>query len=292
MRRRSFLVLILQGAFASSGVNAYMAMWFQYQGFTDIGASTLISIMPLGCIFGALAAGYISDYAAQLYPDHGRIFFGMVVMLLQLVIMLLMFIPGLTARASDTNFNRFLLLMFLYGAVSVMAYTGAIRPLFTEIVPSRLVGQVIALGAAIDGSIASFAGSALVGVITQRVFGYRSTTLTVEEMPEEMRRRNSMALAQAIACVSLFSALATVMAFVLLHCTYASDRAASRLEDLQAFSKTPPSPDAIAEGEQEDGEAEAQETTSSKTEAKPKKKSESSKLQGSAGSSTASYGSV
>mmetsp|Transcript_3565 Transcript_3565/g.8929 ORF Transcript_3565/g.8929 Transcript_3565/m.8929 type:complete len:551 (+) Transcript_3565:187-1839(+) len=234
LRRRSFLVLILQGAFASTGIKAmtYMSMWFQYQGFGDVSASTLVCSMPLGCIFGALAAGYISDELAKLYPDHGRISFGMVVMVLQLVVLVLMFIPGMNAAATDANFRRFLVLMFLYGAVSVMAYTGAIRPLFTEIVPTRLVGQVIAFGAAIDGAIASIGGNALVGYITQSVFGYQSTRLTIAEMPEDLRVQNATALAQAIACVSLITSLATVVAFVLLHCTFVYDKAASIREDL------------------------------------------------------------
>mmetsp|Transcript_36404 Transcript_36404/g.66684 ORF Transcript_36404/g.66684 Transcript_36404/m.66684 type:complete len:549 (-) Transcript_36404:39-1685(-) len=255
LRRRSFLVLILQGAFASTGIKAmtYMSMWFQYQGFADVPASTLICSMPLGCIFGALAAGYISDELAKLYPDHGRISFGMVVMVLQLVVLVLMFIPGMNATATDANFRRFLVLMFLYGAVSVMAYTGAIRPLFTEIVPIRLVGQVIAFGAAIDGAIASVGGNALVGYITQHLFGYQPTSLTIAEMPEELREQNATALAQAISCVSLIAALVTVMAFVLLHCTFVDDRAASRREDLLADAAVKEG--SIPEAEHEDDAA-------------------------------------
>eukprot|EP00401_Gymnodinium_catenatum_P061948 CAMPEP_0117465734 /NCGR_PEP_ID=MMETSP0784-20121206/4779_1 /TAXON_ID=39447 /ORGANISM="" /LENGTH=649 /DNA_ID=CAMNT_0005259653 /DNA_START=90 /DNA_END=2036 /DNA_ORIENTATION=+ len=226
MRRGSFLALILQGAFASTCVRAmhYQVMWYQYVGFSDVVASAISSASPFGCIAGALSSGYVADILAIRYPNHGRIAFGQVTDLLKLLVLMVIFVACDSPEANAPGTAvKMVALSFFFGFFSIMSYAAVVKPLFVEIVPARMVAQVVGLAAAIDGAFASFGGGPLVGLITERVFHYRKTKLKVGEMPEELRAANAVALGRAIAVVAISSTMMVVALFGLLHFTYPHD---------------------------------------------------------------------
>mmetsp|Transcript_97101 Transcript_97101/g.274477 ORF Transcript_97101/g.274477 Transcript_97101/m.274477 type:complete len:523 (+) Transcript_97101:135-1703(+) len=229
-RRRSFVVLVLQGAFASTTVKAltYQVMWFQYLGFGDVRASTITSAVPLGSMFGALLSGHISDALAVRFPNHGRIFFAQAADLVKLVIYATTFhVCAAPDPNSSYTFALVFGLSFLSGVFCIMAYAGVVKPLFAEIVPEFVIAQVIAMAAAIDGAFSAVAGLPLVGYITEHVFGYEHTSLMIADMPTKLRVANAAALGKAITVVSVGSTLLTVCAFGFLHWTYPADRDAS-----------------------------------------------------------------
>jgi len=236
LRRRSFWVLILQGAFASTTVKAmtYQTMWYQYLGFSDVKSSTIASAVPLGCMFGALFSGYASDRIACVYPRHGRIFFGQLADLIKLLVLLYCFVlAGDPSPDEPGIFLERICVSFLFGFFSIMTYTAVVKPLFAEIVPVHMIAQVIAVAAALDGTLASIASTPVVGWITQHVFHYQSTTASISAMPESMRQNNAEALGHSIAAVSLVSTFLTIVSFALLHLTYPQDRRSSQLEDAE-----------------------------------------------------------
>lgn len=216
LRRPSFWVLLLQGAFASTTVKAmqYQTMWFQYMGFTDLMASAITSASPLGCMTGAIVSGYFSDWIAKLYPSHGRIFFAQFADMSKLFILFYTFVicasPG---PDPSEEFGQRTFLSFMFGFTSIMTYASVIKPLFAEIVPMQMIAQTIAVAAAFDGAFSSIASTPVVGFITERIFHYQSTTLPINMMPDHMRTQNANALGSSIAAVTLLSAALQILSF-------------------------------------------------------------------------------
>mmetsp|Transcript_106770 Transcript_106770/g.284076 ORF Transcript_106770/g.284076 Transcript_106770/m.284076 type:complete len:530 (-) Transcript_106770:34-1623(-) len=242
VQRRSFLVLLMQGACASTTLKAmqYQVMWYQYLGFSDLVASAITSAAPLGCIGGAIASGYLSDWLATRYPNHGRILMGQAADLAKLLVLFLMFIVCGSLHGLNVGCVTLMtILSFSFGFVSIMAYAGVVKPLFAEIVPPQLIGQVIGFAAAVDGATSSFASTPVVGFITEHVFHYKETKLAVEDMDDAVRAANAAALGSAIAAVTMTSTLLTVLSLGLLHITYPKERMAS-VGELDGQPSVPP----------------------------------------------------
>jgi len=238
LRRSSFWVLIVQGAFASTTVKAmqYQIMWYQYLGFSDLEASSITCAAPLGSVLGSIVSGFISDWVASRYPRHGRITFGQLTDSVKTLVLFYTFVLGETPRPDIPNIllTR-TLLSFLFGFFSIMAYAAVVKPLFAEIVPAQMIAQVIALAAAIDGGFASIASTPVVGFITQRFFHYRSTTLPIKDMPVELRVGNAQALGLSIAWVTLVSSVSALCVFSFLHLSYPKDLRISRRVEADAL---------------------------------------------------------
>ncbi|CAE7203688.1 unnamed protein product [Symbiodinium necroappetens] len=253
LRRSSFWVLILQGAFASTTVKAmqYQIMWYQYLGFSDLVASSIACAAPFGSIFGSIAAGFISDWMAKHYPRHGRITYGQLMDFVKTVVLLYTFVLSDTPRPDTPNiFVTRSVLSFFFGFFSIMAYSAVVKPLFAEIVPAQMVAQVIALAAAIDGGFASIASTPVVGFITQHFFHYKSNTLPIKDMPADLRRGNAQALGQSIAWVTLTGSVVALVIFSFLHLTYPKDLRVSRrveADSLPAVEDGDSSSDAVDE---------------------------------------------
>ncbi|CAE8662173.1 unnamed protein product, partial [Polarella glacialis] len=225
--RRSFFVLILQGAFASTTIKAlaYMTMWYQYLGFSDTSAAMVTSAIPLGYICGAIASGYASDSLATHYPMHGRICFGQLANFMNIAVLALMFkVCNAPNPEEPGDFSKSCSLSFLFGFVSVMTYSAVVKPMFADIVPSNMIATVVGAAAAIDGAFASFASAPVVAYITENVFRYKQSTLAIADMPEWLRLNNASALGRGIACVMITSSVLTFLSFGFLHLTYPEDR--------------------------------------------------------------------
>jgi len=237
LRRRSFLVLIFQGAFACTTVKAmqYQVMWFQYLGFSDLTASAITSAAPLGCLGGAIVSGYLSDWLATRHPKHGRILMGQAADTVKLLILFLIFVVCGSLDVNDSGSATIMtVLSLLFGFVSIMAYAGVVKPLFVEIVPPQLIAQVVGFAAAVDGAFSSLASTPVVGFITEHVFHYKKTTLPIADMSSSVRQANASALGHAIAAVSISTTALTVLSFGLLHLTYPKERDASSLDTPEA----------------------------------------------------------
>lgn len=230
-RTRSFILVILQGIFASTARSAmtYLVMLFQYMQYSDFRASTLAGMGDVGQAVGALVAGTLSDSIARKSPLHGRVLLGQAGSL-GCICMLTTIVGTIHGGGllDNKHFSFLASSMFSLGILSVTAYVGSIKPILVEIVPLRLSGSILAYAAAIDGAVAAFIGAPLVGAVSENVFGYVSTDDTISEMPDAVRETNMLALAKAFIAVFGFSTVMSFVIFSLLHATFPGDR---RLEE-------------------------------------------------------------
>lgn len=187
----------------------------------------LVSCGLFGTLIGCFMGGYLADLFAVISPDHGRIYIGQLGGVLMLGFWLgLMWVPR------ETDYGVWLgAMFFMFGFVKNWEYVGAIRPILVEVAPSHRRGIVIAYAACFDGMVSATLGGPLVGLLAEKVYGYERTTLEVAEMPDDQRTGNLEALTQAIASVTVVCIVGNLLAFSILHRTYARDRALAKLHD-------------------------------------------------------------
>lgn len=229
MEMPTFRVVLLQGAFVSTALesHAFLIIWVQYIGYANWMAGLLVSCGLLGTLLGCFLGGYLADTVATISPDHGRIYIGQLGGVLMLIFWLgLMWVPR------DTEFGVWLgVMFFMFGFVKNWEYVGAIRPILVEVAPSHRRAIVIAYAACFDGVVSAMLGGPLIGMLAEKVYGYERTILEVDAMPEEQRVGNLDALTQAIATVTVVCIVGNLLAFSILHRTYAPDRDLAKRHD-------------------------------------------------------------
>lgn len=240
MARRSFVLLLCQGAFASTAHygGSFLIEIFQYAGFEDFQASTFVGWMSLGNILGALGTGVWADECAKKNPANGRILYGVVGNCCIIAILLGIAISGFENILNVRHAQELGAICFIFGVFQLFAYVGAVKPILSEITPRRLAGQTLAYAAGIDGAIASIAGAPVIATISQDVFQYQPTEKKIAEMSRDLRRNNLFALSNAYFCVTLVSLSAATILFALLSSTYQHDKEASAKENGQDEQKT------------------------------------------------------
>jgi len=229
MEMPTFRVVLLQGAFVSTALeaHAFLVIWVQYIGYKNWVAGLLVSCGLLGTLIGCFLGGSLADKMAAYSPDHGRIYVGQLGGLLMLT-----FWIGLMLIPRDTEYGVWLGgMFFMFGLVKNWEYVGAIRPILVEVAPSRRRATVIAYAACFDGIVSALLGGPLVGLLAETAFGYERTSKEMDVMPEEQRVGNLEALTQALATVTVVCIIGNLLAFSILHRTYAPDRALAKLHD-------------------------------------------------------------
>lgn len=233
LSRRSFLLLLCQGAFASTAhsCGSFLIEIFQYAGFEDFEASTLVGWISIGQIVGALSTGFWADECARRDPAKGRILYGVAGNCCVIAILLGLAIGGLDNILNVRHYIQLGAICFFTGVFQLWAYVGAVKPILSEIVPRRLTGQTLAYAAGIDGAIASILGAPVLAAIAQELFHYQPTELMINDMSRTLRINNLLALSNAYFTVVLVSMVAATILFAALVQTYQYDKEASLKED-------------------------------------------------------------
>jgi len=239
LSKRSFVLLLCQGAFASTWMAAgsFLIEIFQYAGFADFQASTLVGWISFGSIIGALVTGYWADICAKKDPATGRIFYGTAGNCGMIIILCAMALGGVDTMLNVRHYYELGAICFFMGLFQFAAYIGAVKPILSEIVPRRLAGQALAYAAGFDGAIASVAGAPLVATISQKLFNYQPTDAVIAHMSRELRRNNLMALAKSYMLVMSVSIIAATLCFAMLKLTYESDKNESAREMFLMMSR-------------------------------------------------------
>jgi len=229
----SFSFLLCQGAFASAAgaAGSFLIEIFQYAGFADFEASTLVGFMSVGVIVGALVSGYVADICAKKDPKNGRIVVGTIGNCASVVTLLICALCGVDTILNVRHYYQLGAVCFVLGFTQYVAYIGAVKPILAEIAPKRLAGQTLAYAAGIDGAIASIAGAPLVAAVSQKLFKYQPTNKQIADMSQALRKNNLQALAKSYFLVVTVSLIAATFLFAMLRLTYDSDKNASTKEN-------------------------------------------------------------
>lgn len=222
LRIRTFCVLVAQGMFGSIPWSAmgFMIMYFQYMGMSDFHAPFLFSFVMMGGAFGGIVGGVVGDSLARWSPMHGRALCAEISVAagIPLVVAILTGSPH-----AEGAFPSYCLLVFVFGMMASWCPAGVNRPILSEIVEERDRASVFAWLVTIDGSFAAVFGGPMVGILSERVFGYHPSQDSIATMSEAHRLANATALCNALMWCCVVPWLICLACYGFLHITYKQD---------------------------------------------------------------------
>eukprot|EP00270_Netrium_digitus_P010480 TRINITY_DN3257_c1_g1_i1.p1 TRINITY_DN3257_c1_g1~~TRINITY_DN3257_c1_g1_i1.p1 ORF type:complete len:399 (+),score=62.68 TRINITY_DN3257_c1_g1_i1:33-1199(+) len=215
---RTFQVVILQGVIGSVPWQAmvFFTMWLQLIGFSHNAAAFLMAIFSVGCAGGALLGGWLGDQAARRLPNAGRIlcaqFSAFAGIPFSWVLLLLLPID-------PTYWQLYAITLLTGGLLISWCQACANNPIFAEVVPVHLRTSIYALDRAFEGGLAAMAAPA-VGLLAERVFGYRSDMI----IPENGSPVEARALGKGLFTLMAFPWAICCLSYGLLFVTYKNDK--------------------------------------------------------------------
>jgi hypothetical protein len=155
---------------------AFSALFFQLQGWSDYAVSAVLAVFNAFDAAGAFFGGWVGDWAAGRYPNHGRI-------------VACQFSVGIGVPLSVVIFKALPLgsavavYAATYAAMGLLiswAATACNNPVMAEVVPQHLRTLVYAFDRFAEGALSAL-GAPLVGVAAQRLFHFEGVAATAGE---------------------------------------------------------------------------------------------------------------
>jgi len=233
----TFCVIILQGVFGTipGAAFSFVTMYLQYLGISDFTVALVISLHVVGDAIGGLMGGLIGDAAAEWSPRYGRALTAMVSVLgsLPTVAATFLFIPQ-----ESSMIGSLAGILFLHGLIGSWVAPGCICPIMCEIVPRASLGSAYAWELAIVFCSGNILGPMLVGIMSERLYGYKLSTDPVSTMSNEDRMQNARALGKSLFYTSAIPYVCCAAIFVMLFFTHHKDARRNALHD-DSDSETP-----------------------------------------------------
>ncbi|GLU19936.1 hypothetical protein SLE2022_361560 [Rubroshorea leprosula] len=171
----TFQIIVLQGIVGSFPWTAmvFFTFWLELIGFDHESTAALLSFFAIGCAMGSFLGGLIADRLSHFYPHSGRIMCAQFSAFMGIPFswFLLKVIPQ-----SVSSYSTFAVTFFLMGLTISWNATAANSPMFAEVVPAKHRTMIYAFDRAFEGSFSSFAAP-LVGILSERLFGYDTTSI-------------------------------------------------------------------------------------------------------------------
>nr|KYP38186.1 Protein spinster isogeny 2 [Cajanus cajan] len=224
----TFQIIVAQGVFGSfpwSGLS-FATLWLELIGFSHVTTATLWTLFIVAASFGSLFGGWMGDFLSQRLPNSGRIILSQISAgsAIPLAAILLLGLPD----DSSTAFVHGLVLVIM-GFTTAWNAPATNNPIFAEIVPEKSRTAIYALDCSFESILASFAPP-IVGVLAQRVYGYRPIPSGSSDSVEiETDRENAASLAKALYTAIIIPMTICVSVYSLLYCTYPRDRERARM---------------------------------------------------------------
>ncbi|PSC76554.1 MFS general substrate transporter [Micractinium conductrix] len=219
----SFVVVVTQGVVGSTPWNAlvFITLYLQLLGFSDFHSSLVAALFLFGTAFGAQLGGFIGDWAAKRYPNHGRVAVAQFSVGLGVPLSVLMF-KALPYGSSGSVVAIYGTCFTVWGLLISWAGSACNSPIFAEIVPSQLRSIVYSFDRAFEGAVAA-CGAPIVGWLAERL-GFDSDAGGSDTPGGEADMKRAKALGDAIViCTALPWALCCLL-YTGLHVTYPRDR--------------------------------------------------------------------
>ncbi|PRW58308.1 MFS general substrate transporter [Chlorella sorokiniana] len=216
----SFVIVVTQGVIGSTPWNAliFNTLYLQLLGFSDFQASLVAALFLGGTAFGAQLGGFIGDWAASRYPNHGRVVVAQVSVGLGVPLSVAMF-KLLPYGSSGAIVAIYGVAFTIWGLAISWAGSACTSPIFAEVVPSQLRSLVYSFDRAFEGAVAA-CGAPIVGWLAERL-GFDSSDSSAEG-DADIKRAKALGDAVVI-CTAVPWALCCLL-YSGLHVTYPRDR--------------------------------------------------------------------
>mmetsp|Transcript_106812 Transcript_106812/g.297343 ORF Transcript_106812/g.297343 Transcript_106812/m.297343 type:complete len:485 (-) Transcript_106812:148-1602(-) len=174
----SFVILVIQGVTGGIPWNsfAFLPLFFQLSGYTDLQAGQVLLYGGIGGAIGGYIGGLLGDHFDRLFPGTGRVATAQASVLLGIVLFLaVMYTP-------PGKGNLFLVstAYFLFNLTACWTPAAACRPICGTIFrDSRDRAQVLALWIALEGIASAVLGAPLTGMLSEAL-GFRLVSGGVE----------------------------------------------------------------------------------------------------------------
>ncbi|GAB2283405.1 hypothetical protein Dimus_017920 [Dionaea muscipula] len=231
VRIPSFQIIVAQGVSGSFPWSAlsFAPMWLELIGFSHETTATLMTVFVIASSLGGLFGGKMGDILSQRLPNSGRIILSQMssASAIPLAALLLLGLPDDPSTAFKHG-----LVLFIMGLFISWNAAATNNPIFAEIVPEKHRTSIYALDRSFESILSSFAPP-VVGILTQRVYGYKpSPKASSHSAVIEIDRGNAASLAKA-----LYTAIGVPMAvccsiYSFLYCTYPRDRERAQMQAL------------------------------------------------------------
>jgi len=195
-------------------------MYFQYIGISDSMCALINSLRIVGEACGGLLGGLIGDMFAAVSPAYGRALTAQVSIVACLPFVHAIFVA---VPREEAMLGTWAGLLFLHGLVGSWVAPGCICPVMCDIVPRRSLASAYAWEMALVFASGNSLGPVLVGVMSQRLFGYKLSTEQVSSMSPAARQKNAEALGKSLFLCSALPYVICASLFSFLYFTYTHD---------------------------------------------------------------------
>ncbi|KAL8158643.1 hypothetical protein V2J09_000180 [Rumex salicifolius] len=231
IRVPSFQIIVAQGVAGSFPWNglSFAPMWMELVGFSHETTATLMTVFIVGGSLGSLFGGKMGDVLAKRMPNAGRIILSQISAgsVIPMAAILFLGLP-------DDPSKGFLygLVLFTMGFLVSWNAPATNNPIFAEIVPEKHRTSIYALDSSFESVLSSFSPP-LVGLLAQRVYGYRPVPRgSTKSGKVEIDRENGASLAKALFAVFVVPMALCVSIYSFLYCTYPRDRDRAKMHGL------------------------------------------------------------
>ncbi|CDR94654.1 transporter, putative [Babesia bigemina] len=217
---------------------AYIILFLQYSGVTDMKAGITCGLTLIGGCIGGGFGGFIVDWCHKKSNDYGRLHAANVIMVIRLVACIALFMGP--APDGDVSWYHIVELMTL--GASLMTVSSIDRPILASVVQKKYQASATGLIRCIAGVLSTIFFLPLCGFLAEKAFGYKPSTEPIATMLRETRVNNGDALRKSIMYILLTGTIANALCYAAFFFTYPHDAKANERADESLVSETSDTP--------------------------------------------------
>lgn len=247
LKVKSFQIIVLQGVVGSMPWQAMLmfTLLFQLLGFSNAQSSIIVAFFTLGCSIGGFVGGLLGDWATTVWPNHGRILVAQICVLsgIPFSFLLLKGLPlpfqyspkpnrdgiedGSLVASTSAPMHLFVLYCVTLACMGLcISWCGVNNStFFAELVPENLRTHIYAFDRSFEGAIGA-CGSPLVGLIAERIFGFRGSLREATHLLES-RTSAVNALSNALLFSLIIPWIFCFLFYLMLYSTLQKDKIAA-----------------------------------------------------------------
>ncbi|KAK1445201.1 multiplied multi-transmembrane transporter-like protein [Babesia gibsoni] len=215
------LVAVMFASEAAYAFMAYIPLYLQYSGLSEMAVASLAAVVVFGGMFGGLFGGKLIDWRHKNCPEYGRLGFAVDALLIRLMyITMLMWWPVPTNGLTWEHYVE----AFIVGATLVTIHS-VDRPMLDDVVPKGSEGTALSFLRMIAGVPSSLLFPPLIANMAERVYDYVKGAGFGEGADRKVMASNANALRRSIMYIMIGATAVNVALYVGLFFTYKKDKA-------------------------------------------------------------------